>query len=246
MDLNTDVRYIKGIGEKKAQALNKLGVFSLRDLVSFFPRKYEDRSECKPIALTCDGESVCVEAMVADTPRLTRVRRGLDLVKLRAVDDSGVLDITYFNMPYAKDNLHRGESYVFYGKIEANGPRRSMINPVAEKAEGERKVTGRIVPIYRVAQGLSQRVMQQAVRQGLDACLSELPDVLPHSVSSLKNSSSSPARWAACAGSARARAASAWKRAISTASGRPCPLHLPGRSAARWTRPCATWTPARS
>ena len=181
-DLNTDVRYIKGIGEKKAQALNKLGVFSLRDLVSFFPRKYEDRSECKPIALTCDGESVCVEAMVADTPRLTRVRRGLDLVKLRAVDDSGVLDITYFNMPYAKDNLHRGESYVFYGKVEANGPRRSMINPVAEKAEGERKVTGRIVPVYRVAQGLSQRVMQQAVRQGLDACLSELPDVLPHSV----------------------------------------------------------------
>ena len=52
-DLNTDVRYIKGIGEKKAQALNKLGVFSLRDLVSFFPRKYEDRSEMKPIALTC-------------------------------------------------------------------------------------------------------------------------------------------------------------------------------------------------
>ena len=181
-DLNTDVRYIKGIGEKKAQALNKLGVFSLRDLVSFFPRKYEDRSETKPIALTCEGESVCVEAMVADTPRLTRVRRGLELVKLRAVDDSGVLDITYFNMPYAKDNLHRGETYVFYGKIEASGPRRSMVNPVAEKAEGERKVTGHIVPVYRAAQGLSQRVMQQAVRQGLDACLSELPDVLPHSV----------------------------------------------------------------
>ena len=181
-DLNTDVRYIKGIGEKKAQALNKLGVFSLRDLVSFFPRKYEDRSTVKPIALTCDGENVCVEAMVADTPRLTRVRRGLDLVKLRAVDDSGVLDITYFNQPYAKDNLRKGETYVFFGRIEAGGSRRSMVNPVAEKAEGERKVTGRIVPVYRTAAGLSQRVMMQAVRQGLDACLTELPDVLPHAV----------------------------------------------------------------
>ena len=181
-DLNTDVRYIKGIGEKKAQALNKLGVFSLRDLVSFFPRKYEDRSTAKPITLTCGGENVCVEAMVADTPRLTRVRRGLDLVKLRAVDDSGVLDITYFNQPYAKDNLHKGETYVFFGRIEANGPRRSMVNPVAEKAEGERKVTGRIVPVYRVAAGLSQRVMLQAVRQGLDACLEELPDILPQAV----------------------------------------------------------------
>ncbi len=182
MDLNTDVRYIKGIGEKKAQALNKLGVFSLRDLVSFFPRKYEDRSETKPIALTAEGETVCVEAMVADTPRLTRVRRGLDLVKLRAVDESAVLDITFFNQPYAKDNLERGESYVFFGRIEANGARRSMVNPVYEKAGGERRVTGRIIPVYRVANGLNQRTMLQAVRQGLDACLDELPDVLPHAV----------------------------------------------------------------
>ena len=73
-DLNTDVRYIKGIGEKKAQALNKLGVFSLYDLISYFPRKYEDRSVYKPIALTADGETVCVCALVADTPRLTRIR----------------------------------------------------------------------------------------------------------------------------------------------------------------------------
>ena len=86
-DLNTDVRYIKGIGEKKAQALNKLGVFSLYDLISYFPRKYEDRSVYKPIALTADGETVCVCALVADTPRLTRIRRGLDIVKLRAVDE---------------------------------------------------------------------------------------------------------------------------------------------------------------
>ena len=181
-DLNTDIRYLKGIGEKKAQALNKLGVFSLRDLVSFFPRKYEDRSSVKPIALTCEGESVCVEAMVADTPRLTRIRRGLDLVKLRAVDDSAALDITFFNQPYAKDNLHRGETYVFFGKIEVNGVRRAMVNPAYEKAEGPRKITGRILPIYRIAAGLNQRTMLQSVRQGLDECLDQLPDVLPHEV----------------------------------------------------------------
>ena len=181
-DLNTEVRYLKGIGEKKAQALAKLGVFSLRDLISYFPRKYEDRSTIKPIALTCEGESVCVEAMVADTPRLTRIRKGLDLVKLRAVDDSGSLDITFFNQPYAKDNLHRGESYVFFGKIEANGPRRSMVNPAYEKAEGPRSVTGKILPVYRVCAGLNQRSMLQAVRQGLDECLDRLPDVLPHEV----------------------------------------------------------------
>ena len=181
-DLNTDVRYIKGIGEKKAQALAKLGVFSLYDLVSYFPRKYEDRSTVVPIALTNGGESVCIEALVADTPRLTRVRRGLDLVKLRAVDESGSVDITFFNQPYAKDNLVRGESYMFFGKIEASGMRRSMVNPVYEKSSGSGTVTGRIIPIYRVCSGLNQRTMLQAVRQGLDACLDRIPDVLPHDV----------------------------------------------------------------
>ena len=96
-DLNTDVRYIKGIGEKKALAFNKLGVFTLRDLVSFFPRKYEDRTQYRPIALAMDGECLCIRAIIADTPRLTRIRRGLDLVKFKAVDDSGIVDITYFN-----------------------------------------------------------------------------------------------------------------------------------------------------
>lgn len=181
-DLNKDVRYIKGIGEKKALALNKLGVFSLRDLVSFFPRKYEDRSTVKPIALTLDGESVCIEAMVADTPRLTRIRRGLDLVKLRAVDDSGAVDITFFNQPYSKDNLHRGETYVFFGRIEFKAGRRALINPIYEKAESQGHVTGRIVPVYRTVAGLNQKLIHQAVRQGLDLCLEQMPDVLPRTV----------------------------------------------------------------
>ncbi|MBQ2961319.1 MAG: ATP-dependent DNA helicase RecG [Oscillospiraceae bacterium] len=181
-DLSKDIRYIKGIGEKKALALNKLGVFSLRDLVSFFPRKYEDRSTVKPIALTLDGESVCIEAMVADTPRLTRIRRGLDIVKFRAVDDSGAVDITYFNQPYTKDNLQRGETYVFFGRIEFKAGRRALTNPLYEKAEAQGAVTGRIVPVYRSSAGLSQKLLQQAVRQGLDECLEQMPDVLPRSV----------------------------------------------------------------
>ena len=64
--------------------------------------------------------------MAADSPRLTRVRRGLELVKFRAVDDSGAVDITYFNQSYIKDQIVKGESYVFYGKIEFNGGRRAM------------------------------------------------------------------------------------------------------------------------
>ena len=181
-DFNTDVRYIKGIGEKKALALGKLGVFTLRDLVSFFPRKYEDRSQYRPIALAMDGEQVCIRAVVADTPRLTRIRRGLELVKFKAVDDSGLVDITYFNQSYRKDSFHRGDEYVFFGKMEVKGAHRSMSNPVAEPEGREGGQTGRIVPIYRMTAGLNQASILQAVRQGLDLCGEKLPEILPEEV----------------------------------------------------------------
>ena len=182
LDLNTDIRKLKGIGEKKALAFNKLGVFTLYDLVSFFPRKYEDRSVYKPIALAQDGESVCVNVLIADSPRLSRVRRGLDLVKFKAVDDSGIVDVTYFNQSYMKDNLHRGDSVVLFGKMEVHGSRRSMTNPVYEREGMENRITGRIIPIYRLSAGLGQRVVMQTVRQGLDACGETLPETLPESV----------------------------------------------------------------
>ena len=193
-DLNTDVRYIKGIGEKKALAFKKLGVFTLYDLVSFFPRKYDDRSQYRPISEVADGESVCIRAIIADTPRLSRIRRGLDLVKFKAVDDSGVVDRTYFNQSDVKDQLHRGESYVFFGRMEVKGAHRSMANPVCEREGVENGVTGRIVPIYRMTAGLSQRVILQAVRQGLDLCGEQLPEVLPESVR--RRCELAPARYA--------------------------------------------------
>ena len=178
-DLNTDVRFIKGIGEKKALSLQKLGVRTLYDLVSFFPRAYEDRTQFKPIALLMPDETACIRAMVATEPRLSRVRRGMELVKLRAVDDSGALDITYFNQSYVRQQLRVGESYIFYGKCVFNGARREMTNPVYEREDAPGGVTGRIVPLYRLTAGISQRVMMTAVRQGLDACGALLPEALP-------------------------------------------------------------------
>lgn len=180
--LDTDVRYLKGIGEKKAQALGKLGVYQVRDLLSYFPRKYEDRSVFRPIALTCDGETVCIQAIVADTPRLVRIRKGMELVKFRAVDNSGSVDITYFNASYVKDQIQRGDCLNFYGKITFAGNKRTMANPVHERENAVGGVTGRIVPVYRLSAGLTQKLMMSSIRQSLDATGSELPEVLPDSV----------------------------------------------------------------
>ena len=146
VELDTDVRAIRGIGEQRAKALAKLGVGTLRDLISYFPRTYDDRSASRPIALLEDGETACVEAMVAAPPTLARARRGLELVKLRAVDASGALDVTFFNQTWLKSSLTAGETYIFYGRAERSGNRRRMVNPVVEPA-GRGEQTGRIVPV---------------------------------------------------------------------------------------------------
>ena len=178
-DLTTSVQKLKGIGEKKALAFEKLGVFSLYDLVSYFPARYEDRTNFCPIAAAPEGEGVCIRALVADMPRLVRVRRGMELVKFRAVDESGSVDITYFNQNYVKDYLSRGDSVCFYGKIERNGNRASMVNPAYEKEDKPRGVTGCILPVYRMNAALNQRTIRDAVRQGLNLCGEALPDLLP-------------------------------------------------------------------
>ena len=90
MQLDTDIRYIKGIGEARARSMGKLGIHDLAGLVSYFPRAYEDRTRICPIDQLTDGESVCVRAMVAETPTLSRIRGGQEIVKVRAVDETGL------------------------------------------------------------------------------------------------------------------------------------------------------------
>ena len=180
-DLKTDVRYIKGIGEQRAKALGKLGIRTLRDLISWFPRRYEDRRETRRIADLVPGETACVAAMIAAAPTVSHIRKGLDLVKLRAVDETGVLDVTFFNQAWLKNSLRPGESYVFCGQAEGNLLRRRMTNPIVEP-EGRREATGRIVPIYPLTAGVSQLVLSRSIRQGLTACAGILPDVLPDAV----------------------------------------------------------------
>jgi len=180
-DLTTDVRYIRGVGEQRAKALKKLNIFTLRDLISYFPRAYEDRRGICKIRDLRPGESACVQAMVAAEPTLSRIRKGLELVKLRVVDETGALDITFFNQAYMKNNLHTGEVYTFYGKAEGNLLRKAMSNPVTER-EGSRVLTGRIVPVYPLTAGVTQSLLLKSVEQGLAACRDLLPDPLPDEV----------------------------------------------------------------
>ena len=179
--LNTDIRYIKGVGEARAKSLAKLGITDLRSLLSYFPRAYDDRRAYKKIADLIPGENACVCAVIAGEPKLSRIRKGLDLIKLRAVDETGALELTYFNQSYLKNTFHTGDAYVFFGRAEGTPSRPQMTNPLFER-EGAHQITGRIMPIYPLTAGVSQSMLCKAVEQGLAACVDELPDILPENV----------------------------------------------------------------
>ena len=183
-DLVTDagIRYLKGVGEKREKLMVKLGIRTVRDLIGYFPRMYEDRTSIKKINRLIIGETVCVRAMAAVDPRLTHIRKGLDTVKFKAVDDSGTLDIKFFNQSYIKDAIRQGETFTFYGKVEGTLLAPVMTNPLFEPESSSGARTGRIIPVYGLTAGLSQKAVMDAVRSALDKCGDELPDVLPESI----------------------------------------------------------------
>lgn len=176
---DTPLEALAGIGPKKAQAFQKLGVATLRDLAGLYPRRYEDRTQFRTIVNAQPGEAVCIRAAVAAEPRAQYVRSGLTLVKVRIADDTGALDVTYFNQPYRKNNLHAGETYIFYGKVEANGFRKTMTNPVCEQAARCGSVTNCFYPVYPLTTGVTQNDIRKAMTPALHACIGQLQDVIP-------------------------------------------------------------------
>ncbi|MBO4330804.1 MAG: ATP-dependent DNA helicase RecG [Oscillospiraceae bacterium] len=177
--LTDGIRFIKGIGEARAKALEKLDIYTLYDLVSYFPRDYEDRSRVKNIADVLDGEYCCVKATAVTAPVLARIRKGMELVKFRIADESGAAGVTFFNQSYVKKNVLRGGEYTFYGRFSRVGQHIELTNPVYEKAESGAVNTGRIVPVYRLTAGISRNVLSNAIEQGLKAADGLLKGVLP-------------------------------------------------------------------
>ena len=168
LEQNTPLTDLPGVGNTRGKALMRLGLYRAGDLLRYFPRDYEDRRRVCPIAQAQPDEAVCVEAIVSEPARWTVVRRGLDLVKLKACDDTGIISITFFNQPYTKSALHVGESYFFYGKVERWNGQYQMNNPVFEPVDHTR-FTGRIMPVYPLTAGVSNNLLAGLVQRVLDA-----------------------------------------------------------------------------
>ena len=181
LTLDTPLTNFPGVGPARAAKLEKLGLTRVRDLMTYFPRDYEDRRKIWSIRSSPLGVKVCVQAMAAEHPRLSRIRKGMELVKVKAVDHAGALHITFFNQSYVERAIKAGEEYVFWGIVEEQGSRRTMVNPIFERA-GRQAVTGCILPIYPLTAGISNHLLCSLTRPAVEACAAQMPESLPRPV----------------------------------------------------------------
>lgn len=171
---STDIRFLKGVGEKRAELLRKKGIDTVGALLRFYPRAYLDWQNITPISECHEGENVCVRAEITSPVKTASIRRGMTLYKFSAADDSGVIEVTLFNRKYLAENLREGRSYLFYGKLGYGITLRRMSSPEIMPAE----YMG-IEPVYAASEGLSSKTIEKIMKNALvytDSMQDAIPD----------------------------------------------------------------------
>lgn len=184
VDLNKDIKYIKGVGPNRAVLLNKLGIFTLGDLITYYPRDYEDRSKPKKICDVANGEEVLVQGIVQSKLVESRIRKGLTLYRTKIADDTGFMEIVWYNQSYLKNQIKQGQVYNFFGKVSLKYNKKEMNSPVFD-IDTKTKNTGKIVPLYPLTYSLSQNVLRGIIENGIKEIERQLPETLPEYI--LKN-----------------------------------------------------------
>ena len=173
LELQTDIRYLKGVGESRAALYQKLGIETVEDILYHIPRRYIDLTRPTPLAAAVPGQKCAVRALLAAKGREQRIRRGLSVFRLTAVDGPITLHITFFNAKYTVEALREGEEYIFYGSVTGGFYSRQMDSPQVFRPEE----AGTLLPVYSLTQGLSNKMVSRQVTEALNR-VEQLPDPL--------------------------------------------------------------------
>ncbi|MCH5320588.1 MAG: ATP-dependent DNA helicase RecG [Eubacterium sp.] len=169
----SNIKFIKGVGEKRAEMFYNLGIFDVDALIHFFPRKYEDWTKTKTVAEVENGENITIKATMITPVKEHMIRRGMTLYKCRFSDGESVINVTIFNNKYLAQALRVYEDYVLFGKIEKTFTTASMSSPKIEKLD-----TGvRIHPIYSTTGKLTSNAIAKVIKTALES-LDEIPETL--------------------------------------------------------------------
>jgi ATP-dependent DNA helicase RecG len=172
------ISILSGIGSKRAELFNKLGIASVGDLLNFYPRTYEDWSNVEKIENLQYGSTSCIKATLATSVTDARISGGRIISKAMVYDSTGSIQIVFFNNRYISSMLRSGEEYFFYGKITSDNYGAQMVSPTFSSAgEG-----AKIVPVYNQTAGLVSKTIAKAVRQALMLMPKQVNDPLPEQV----------------------------------------------------------------
>ena len=183
MSLNTSIMELKGIGPQIAAKLNKLGIFTLEDMIEHYPREYEDRRKITLIKDCVMDEHNNLLVTVVSLPQVTK-KAGKIIVSFRVKDETGSIYVTFYGQAYMKNNFSVGEQYLLYGKIKRKYNKIEMESPEYEKVTeavplGE---VAKITPIYPSTYKLSQKVIRSLIQKSLECCMPNIIESLPEKI----------------------------------------------------------------
>jgi ATP-dependent DNA helicase RecG len=180
--LNASLTVLQGVGPRNAEALKKLGLYTLGDMLYDFPRRYDDYSQLKPIRNLVYGEVVTVIGQIQSVFE-RKVRGGkMTIIECVISDGTGSLRISWFNQPWLMNRLKEGLPIAAAGKIEQYLGRLVMNSPEWEPVETEHLRTNRIVPVYPLTANITQNWLRKQMDQVIRFWAPRLPDPLPESV----------------------------------------------------------------
>lgn len=165
INLDSDIKYIKGVGEKRAGLFNKLGIFSVQDLIEHYPRSYQDWSAQMTADDCKSGENACIKATLITSVKEHRIRKGMTLYKCNFSDGKTVIHVTIFNNKYLAKSLKQYEEYILFGKIEKKLTSADMNSPKIEKAEENIGIH----PIYPATEKLNAKAIGKVIKTALEA-----------------------------------------------------------------------------
>ena len=177
MDWNSPVSLLKGIGEQRERKLQKLGISTIEDLLTHYPREYKDRSEILKIADLPMEETSTFLAQVKEEGQNSRHGR-LVYTRMKVYDETGSVGVLWYNQPYMKNSLKIGEWYLFSGKLQKKYGRTEILSPEVERI-GENFAGGRIIPVYPASEGISQKMLRNLMEDALSRMSGGMREELP-------------------------------------------------------------------
>ena len=178
LDLTKDVKYVKGVGPNRVKLLNKIEIYNLGDLITYYPRDYEDRSKPRMIQNLVDGEDSLIKAVAVSRVVEIRLKNRMCMYKLVVQDETAKCTIIWFNQSYLKNKFIIGETYYFFGKANIRMGKFEMSSPAFDDVNTKNN-TGRIIPIYSSTYSLSQNTIRKIIENGLEMVDGNLEENMP-------------------------------------------------------------------